>query len=73
MVIKDFTKPEADFLLENCNFTEEEEKLFRMRLKGVPLVEIREELHLTRRTCDNRSASVNRKIIRVIGKMKTPL
>ena len=28
------TKPELDYFLENANFTEEEEKIFKMLSKG---------------------------------------
>jgi len=36
MQISDFTQTEADYLEAVCNFTPDENALFRLRLKGIP-------------------------------------
>lgn len=66
MQISEFTKPEIDNLIEKCNFTESEEEFFLLRTKGVSLLEIAEIMDMSRRTADNYSKRVRRKIIKVI-------
>ena len=66
MVISEFTKPEIDYLLEKCNFTETEEKFFLLRTQGVSLLEIAEIMNVSRRTADNYSRKVRKKIIKVL-------
>ena len=66
MVISEFTKPEIDYLLEKCNFTETEEKFFILRTHGISLLEIAEIMNVSRRTADNYSKKVRKKIIKVL-------
>ena len=66
MVISEFTKPEIDYLLEKCNFTETEEKFFILRTQGISLLEIAEIMNICRRTADNYSRKVRKKIIKVL-------
>lgn len=71
MIISNFTKPEIDFLLNNCNFTTNETKLFLLRCKGYSLDEItdlflNDNIPLSRDTIGRLSQKVNRKIIKVL-------
>ena len=71
MIISDFTKPEIDFLIANCNFTENERKLFLLRCGGYSLDEItdiflNDKVPLARDTIGRLSQKVNRKIIKVL-------
>lgn len=66
MVISEFTEPEIDYLLGKCNFTETEKEFFLLRTKGISLLEIAEMMNVSRRTADNYSRKIRRKIIKVI-------
>lgn len=66
MVISEFTKPEIEHLLEKCNFTDLEEKFFLLRTQGISLLEIAEIMNICRRTADNYSRKVRKKIIKVL-------
>lgn len=65
MKIYDFTKPEIEYFLENCNFTEEEETLFRYRSKNISLEACAEIMNVSISTAKRISKRVNNKIIRV--------
>ena len=62
MIISDLTRTEADYLEILCNFTEEEEALFEMRLKGFTIDQCAEELNVSLPTAKRISRRVNRKI-----------
>jgi transposase len=66
MKIADFTKPEIDFLLSMCNFTNEEEMLFHMRCKNIPLEECAERLNVSIATAKRWNKKIKNKIIRVL-------
>ena len=61
-----FTKPELEFLRENCNFVNLEIDVFEMRAKGVPLEAIAEALNISADTARKYSQRVNRKIGKVL-------
>lgn len=65
MKIYDFTKPEIEYFLQNCNFTTEEETLFRYRSKNIPLETCAEIMNVSISTAKRISKRVNNKIIRV--------
>lgn len=65
MKIYDFTKPEIEYFLENCNFTEEEEILFRYRSKNTPLETCAELMNISVSTVYRISKRVNKKIIKM--------
>lgn len=44
MKISDFTMPEIEYLRQQCNFTEDQDKLFLLRTKDMPLEECAEVL-----------------------------
>ena len=66
MKFSELTKPELDFILENANFTEEEEEIFKLLSRGKSIIEIAEHIMICERT-------VNRKVIKIkkkIGKLE---
>ena len=66
MKICDFTQTEADYLETVCNFTQEENALFQLRLKDVPLEECAERLNRSVDSVKQLSRKVNAKISREI-------
>lgn len=59
------TKPELDYLLENANFTEEEEKIFRVLSKGKSRSQVGLEISVSDSTIDRRIRDIKSKIARV--------
>ena len=66
MIISNFTKPEIDYLLTMCNFTEQEKILFIMHSKGKSLDSISDKLHILRDWAGKLSQKVNKKIIKIL-------
>lgn len=66
MIISDFTKPEIEYFVDNCNFTDVEEEFFMLRAKGITLDEIADIMNISRRTCDTYSKKIKQKIIKVL-------
>lgn len=66
MIISDFTKPEIDYLLSNCNFVNYENDLFLMRADGMTLEQIAEELNISVDYARKISQRVNKKIIKIL-------
>lgn len=64
--IPDFTKPEIDYLLKMCNFSDDEERVFLMRSKNKTLEEVAEELNVCYKTAYRINKRVKNKIIRVL-------
>ena len=64
MKICDFTQTEADYLEAVCNFTEEENTLFQLRLKNVSLEECAERMNRSVDSVKQLSRRVNNKINR---------
>lgn len=61
-----FTKPELEFLRENCNFVNLEIDVFEMRAKGIPLEAIAEALNISADTARKYSQRINKKIGKVL-------
>lgn len=66
MVVCDFTQIEIDFLIEKCNFTDQELSLFLMRSKNIPLVQCSIALNMSLDGAKKLSRKVNKKIIKVL-------
>lgn len=62
MQIRDFTQSEADYLQTVCNFTNDENTLFELRLQDVPLEECAERMNISVPTVKRISQRVNAKI-----------
>lgn len=69
MKICDFTMPEVRYLLAECNFTKEEETLFLMRSKDIPLEMCAENMNISIKTVDRLHKKVKDKIGRIINEM----
>lgn len=66
MKIPEFTRREMEYLIENCNFSEREEMVFRLRCKKYTLEEIAEKIHVCYKTAYRDNKKVREKIIRVL-------
>jgi hypothetical protein len=64
MKICDFTQTEADYLETVCNFTHDENTLFQLRLKDIPLEECAERMNRSLDSVKQLSRKVNDKIKR---------
>lgn len=65
MIITRFTKPEIDYLIENCAFTKDERLLFELRAQENTLEDCAEKMHLSLSTVKRISRRVNNKIIKI--------
>lgn len=65
MKIYDFTLPELNYFLDNCNFTEDERILFDYRAKNIPLETCAEIMNVSLSTAKRISKRVNSKIVKV--------
>ena len=66
MQIRDLTMSEADYLTAVCNFTDEENTLFELRLSGMSLEDCAEYMHRSIDSIKQLSRKVNAKINREI-------
>lgn len=66
----DFTKAEYEYFLENCNFTDRQKEILKLRMKGMSIVQISmyegEYLPVSTRTVDREIRKIKNKIMRVI-------
>lgn len=66
MIVSRFTRPELNYLRDNCNFVGNEAEVFELRSKGIPIEEIAEILNMSAEGIRKVSRKVNDKIIRVL-------
>lgn len=64
--IPDFTKRDINYLLENCNFTKQEERLFLLRNEEYSLENCAEMMNVSVSTVYRISKKMKRKILKVI-------
>lgn len=64
---KDLTAPEADRLRMLCNFSDDERKVFDMRIRDKSNVEISMALQMSVRTVNRRWKTARTKIYKIIG------
>ena len=65
----DFTKPELDYILENANFTIEEEQIFKMltsKYGRASIVNISLTMNISESTVKRRIKQIKHKIIRLL-------
>lgn len=62
----EFTEPECEFFREKCNFTEDELKVFNLRVKNHSLVEIQCKLNMSESMVTRRIRSIKKKIYKVM-------
>lgn len=65
MKFSQLTKPELEKILENANFTEEEERIFKLLSRNFTQKEIVARLCVSQRTLERRIRSIKNKIERV--------
>lgn len=56
------TKPELEKILDNANFTPEEEKIFEFLFRGVSQKEISTKMCMSLRTVERRVQEIKRKV-----------
>lgn len=61
MKFSELTKPELDRIIENANFTEEEQEIFKLLMAGRSLEEIAQRLLLSKATISRRVKSIKDK------------
>lgn len=65
----DFTKPELDYILENANFTEEQEQIFKMltsKYGRASIVNIAIKMNMSESTVKRRIKQIKNKILRLL-------
>ena len=65
----DFTKPELDYILENANFTIEEEQIFKMltsKYGRASIVNIAINMNMSESTVKRRIKQIKHKIIKIL-------
>ena len=65
MKFSELTKPELEKILENANFTEEEERIFKLLSRNFTQKEIVARLCVSQRTLERRIRNTKNKIERV--------
>lgn len=66
MKLTEFTRPEVEYLRQECNFTDEERAVFDMRASARSIVEIGLTLHMSESTVHRRLNSIKCKMLRVL-------
>lgn len=67
MKFSELTKPELEKILENANFTEEEERIFMLLSRNFTQKEIAHRLSMSTRTLERRVRNIKNKIERVVN------
>ena len=65
----DFTKPELDYILQNANFTVEQEKIFKMltsKYGRASIVNISLTMNISESTVKRRIKQIKHKIIKIL-------
>lgn len=65
MKLSDLTLPEVNYYLTECNFTNEQVVLFRLRTKNIPLEECAERMNVSVSTVNRLHKQVKEKIARI--------
>lgn len=66
MKICELVRPEIEYFLSECNFTDDERALFEMRCVNVPLEECAERLNVSVSTAKRLSKRVKQKMEKVL-------
>lgn len=62
----EFTEPECERFRRDCNFTEDELKVFNLRVKAKSIVEIQCALNMSESMVNRRIRNIKRKIYKVL-------
>lgn len=66
VIFHEFTKPEIDYFIDNCNFTQDELKYLLLRCKGKSNVEIALEISVSEAQVSKLAKRVKNKIKRIV-------
>lgn len=64
--IRNFVKPEIEYIKSMANFTDEETAFFDLRARGKSLIEICFAMNVSRSKADSLSKNVKKKIIKIL-------
>ena len=65
MLLRDYTKPELEHFVEQCNFTDSELEYFNLKAKDYSIIKISMEMNVSPRQVSNLAERVKRKIKRI--------
>jgi len=65
MLLRDYTKPELEHFVEQCNFTDSELEYFNLKAKDYSIIKISMEMNVSPRQVSNLADRVKRKINRI--------
>lgn len=65
MLLRDYTKPELEYFVEQCNFTDSELEYFNLKAKDYSIIKISMEMNVSPRQVSNLAERVKRKIKRI--------
>lgn len=63
---KEFTRPQCERFLRECNFTEQEHQIFALIMQEKSPTEIALSMNISRSTYDRRLKNIKRKILTII-------
>ena len=65
MLLRDYTKPELEYFIEQCNFTDSELEYFNLKARDYSIIKISMEMNVSPRQVSNLAERVKRKIKRI--------
>ena len=65
MLLRDYTKPELEYFIEQCNFTDSELEYFKLKSKDYSIVKISMEMNVSPSQVSNLAIRVKNKIKRI--------
>lgn len=65
--LRDLTTPEVNLLLENCNFTEDEEIYFRLKVKDKTNIFISMEMNVSEQQVNKLARRVRAKVNKILN------
>jgi len=65
MLLRDYTKPELEYFVEQCNFTDSELEYFKLKSRDYSIIKISMEMNVSPRQVSNLADRVKRKINRI--------
>ena len=66
MKLTEFTRPEVEYLRQECNCTDEERAVFDLRVTARSVIQISDTLHMSEATVYRRLRNIKRKILKVL-------
>ena len=66
MKLTEFTRPEVEYLRQECNFTDEERAVFDLLVTARSVIQIADTLHMSEATVYRRLRNIKRKILKVL-------